>query len=267
MAISVVANSQDAMLKYNFVKGKTYVLNTQLNNNIVQTMGGQEMKMESGINSTSEFLVENVDEKGNATILVSLKDASVASKIPAMGRDTTMKFNDLNEQTRVVITSAGKNISSASVSAGNVSMMLGSVEKFTKFIQLPEKSVKVGEKWSDKLVDSIKSSPQSPVNLVITTDFEFSFVGTEVVDGVELTKISFTGALQINGSGNQMGMDLFVEGNGKSEGVLYFNPKSSLVVKTDTNTEMDMNIAVSGQQNMTMPMNQSMKTITTLVEK
>lgn len=267
IAISVAANSQEAMLKYGFVKDKIYVLSTQLNNNVTQTMGGQEMKIEAVLKSNSEIQVENVDNSGNTTMLVSLKNASVSTKIPAMGRDTTMNFNDLNEQKRVTLSTSGTKVSASNISAGNISQMIGSAEQFTKFIHLPEKSIKFGEKWNEKLVDSTKASQQNPVNMVITTDMELSLVGKEVVDGVELLKITYSGALQITGKGNQMGTELFVEGNGKSEGFAYFNPKSSLIVRTETNTEMDMNIAVSGQQNMSMPMNQSMKTITTLVEK
>lgn len=267
MTISIFANSQEAMLKYGFEKGKTYVLSTQLNNNVTQSMGGQEIKVEAILKSTSELQIENVDNTGNITMLVSLKNASMATKIPVMKRDTTMTFNDLNEQKRVIYSATGNKISSTNISAEKVSQMMGSVEQFTKFIHLPEKGIKFGEKWTEKMIDSTKSSPQSPVGLIINSDLELTLVGKEVKDGVELLKITYTGALQINGSGNQMGMELFVEGNGKSEGVAYFNPKSSLIVSSEASIEMDMNIAVSGQQNMTMPMNQSMKTITTLVEK
>lgn len=267
MTISIFANSQEALLKYGFVKGKTYAITTEMTQNMTQTMSGQEMKIEGGFNSNSEIQIENVDNVGNITMLVSLKNSSVTQRIPAMGKDTTMNFNDLNEQKRVVIASNGKKISSTNVTEERIGKLLASAEQFTKFLHFPEKAVKFGEKWSEKLIDSTKASPQSPVNMVITTDMEFTVVGKETVNGVDLLKITFTGALQITGSGNQMGMDLFVEGTGKSEGFVYYNPNSSLVGKTEMSTEMDMNIAVSGQQNMTIPMSQSMKSITTIVEK
>lgn len=267
MTISIFANSQEAMLKHGFVKGKTYVLSTQLTQNVTRSMGGQDLTMEGGLNSSAEIQIENVDNIGNVTMLVSLKNSSITQKVPAMKMDTTMNFNDLNEQKRVVVASNGKLISSASVTEEKIGKMLASAEQFTKLLQFPEKAIKFGEKWTEKLVDSTKASQQSPVSMVITNDMELTLVGKEVVDGAELLKINFGGVLQITGSGNQMGMELFVEGTGKSEGFAYFNPKTSLLVRTETNTEMNMNIAVSGQQNMTMPMSQSMKTITTIIEK
>jgi len=265
---SVFAFSQDAaLLKYNFVKGKTYVLSTKLNNDVTQTMGGQEVKMETGISFNSEMLIEGVDNSGSATTVVTLKNASIYTKIPAMGRDTTMNFNDLNEQRRVVYSSTGKQISVVSITPEKILKMLGSIDQFTNLQYLPEKSFYVGDKWNDIKVDSTKASQQSPVNMNISTDMEYTLAGKEVKDGIELLKISYSGVLSITGKGNMQGMELFVEGSGKTEGFSYFNTQTSMVVYNEANTEMDMSIAVSGQQNMTMPMSQSLKIITTIEEK
>lgn len=263
----LVYSQENVMLKYNFVKGKTYILTTQLNSDVTRTMGPQEIKIETGINSNSEMQIEDVDNNGNATSLVTLKNASIHTKVPVMNKDTTMNFNDLNEQQRVVFSSTGKQISAVTITPEKVLKMMNSASQFTRIQNLPGKSVNIGEKWNDKLVDSTKSSPQNPVDMVISTDMEYSLIGKEIKDGIELVKISFSGAITITGKGNMQGMELFVEGTGKSEGFSYFNPKTSLVVNTESSTEMDMSIAVSGQQNMTMPMSQSMKASITLAEK
>lgn len=263
MTISFFANSQEAMLKYSFVKGKTYAITTQLTNNITQSMGGQEMKQLSDMNSNSEMKIEDVDKDGNATSLFTLLNTSI--HFSAMGRDTTMKFNDQNEQKRVVFSPLGHQISEIEITAAKKSMM-GS-NKIDKILQLPGKTIKFGEKWNDKLVDSTKASPQNPMSANVTTDMEYTLVGKESKDGIEYLKIAYTGALSINGKGNMQGMDLFMEGTGKTEGFTYFDPKTSMIVYTESNTEMDMSIAISGQQNMTMPMTQSMKTITKIEEK
>jgi hypothetical protein len=266
--VSAFAYSQNAtLLKYNFIKGKTYVLSTQLTNNVTQSMGGQEMKMESGVVTNSEMKIEDIDKDGNATTLLSILNGSIHMKIPAMGRDTTMKLSDLKEQIRVVLSSTGKKISEAEVNKDNRFAMMGPINQFTKFRELPGKEIKVGEKWNEKLSDSTKASGQNPFNTTILTDLEYTMVGKEMKDGKELIKISFTGTLAINGKGNQQGMDLFMEGTGKTEGSSYFDPQTLLVNYNEANTEMDMSIAVSGQQNMTMPMTQSVKVINTIEEK
>lgn len=268
IVVSFFAYSQDAtLLKYNFVKGKTYLISAQLSNTVTQSMGGQELKIEAGISSNSEMLVEGVDNNGNITSLVTLKNASIATKIPAMNKDTTMNFNNLDEQRRVVLTSTGKQISSVNLNEENIQKMINSINQFTRLQTLPGNTLKIGEKWTDKLIDTTKASAQSPVNIIMNTDMEYILVGKEVKNGVEVLKISSSGAMTISGKGNMQGMDLFVEGTGKTEGFSYFNPKTSMILSNESSTEMDMSIAVSGQQNMTMPMSQSMKSITTIEEK
>jgi len=267
ISIGILANSQEIQLKYNFAKGKTYSITTEMVSNVTQSMGGQEMKMESGITANSDMTIEDVDKDGTATTLFTLKNAIVHSKMAAMGRDTTINFNDLNEQKRVVLSNIGKQLSETSLDTAKKMSFMGQMDNFTKFPELPNKLIKVGDKWNSKTTDSTKASGQSPFDSNVTTEMEYSFVGKETKDSKELIKVSFNGSLTINGKGNQMGMELFMEGTGKTEGFAYLDPATYIIMYNEANTEMDMSIAITGQQNMTMPMTQSMKTISKIEEK
>lgn len=258
-------SQETVLLKYNFVPGKAYSQNTTVTNNITQSMGGQEMKMLSDIKASNDLAIESVDKDGNATVLVSLLNISIRSA--AMGRDTTMNFNDLKDKTRAVYSVEGKSISSVKVDSFQVSRMIGSIDQFVKLQTLPGKPIKVGEKWMDKIVENKKASGGNPFAVENNSDMEYTLVGKESKDGNDYYKISYTGTMIITGKGNQMGMEMFMEGTGKTEGFYYFDPKTSMIVYTEGNTEMDMTIAVTGQQNMTMPMSQSMKAITKIEEK
>jgi hypothetical protein len=258
------AYSQEAvLLKYNFTNGKTYVQNTQFTSNVTQSMGGQEMKFLSDVNSATEYSVENVQPEGNVTILVSLLNVSLRQV--AMGRDTTMKFNDLKDKVRVVYSSNGKPITTTKIDSSTVSRMLGSMDQYTKLQVLPNKSITVGEKWQDKIEEVKKTGGPFPMNE--SSDMEYTLVGKETKDGKDYYKISFTGTLAINGKGSRGGMDMFLEGTGKTEGFSLFDPTLSMIVYAETQTDMDMSIAISGQQNMTMPMSQSIKGIFKMEEK
>ncbi|MFN8135256.1 MAG: hypothetical protein U0Z17_08535 [Bacteroidales bacterium] len=252
-------------VKYAFVKGKTYVQQTELKQNITQSMGGQEMKMQVDLSSANEFVVENVLNDGNATMLVSLLNASVHSA--GMGKDTTMKFNDLKEKSRIVFSTDGKTVTTTKIDSTAIAGMMGTFDQFAKLALLPGKSVKIGEKWQDKTVENRKASGGSPFDAEVTSNTEYTLVGKEAKDGKEYYKIAFKGTIAINGSGNQMGMEMFLEGTGAVEGFNYFDPKTTMVVYAEGDTEMDMNISISGQQNMTIPMTQSMKTISKFEEK
>lgn len=267
VTVGLIAKSQEVQLKYNFIKGKTYSITTEIVSNVTQSMGGQEMKIESGITANSDMTLEDVDKDGSATTLFTLKNATVHSKMAAMGRDTTLNFNDLNEQKRVVLSTIGKQLSETSLDTAKKMRLMGQMENLTKFPELPNKLMKVGEKWTSKTTDSTKASGQNPFDNNTTTEMEYSFIGKEIKDGKELIKVNYSGSLTINGKGNQMGMDLFMEGTGKTEGFAYLDPATFMILYNEANTEMDMSIAVTGQQNMTMPMTSSMKTITKIEEK
>jgi len=264
-ATCMAYSQEQVLLKYAFVKGKTYVQQTELKQSITQSMGGQEMKMQVDLSSANQFVVENVLQDGNATMVVSLLNASVHSV--GMGKDTTMKFNDLKEKSRMVFSTNGKTVSSTKVDSGNIAGLMGTLDQFAKLASLPGKTVKIGEKWQDKTVENRNASGGNPFDAEIVNNTEYTLVGKETKDGKEYYKIAFKGTLTINGKGNQMGMEMFLEGTGAVEGFNYFDPKTTMVVYAEGNTEMDMNISISGQQNMTIPMTQSMKAITKFEEK
>ena len=263
LAVSGLAFSQESvMLKYNFVKGKSYLQNTQISQTIVQSMGGQQIKILSDINATNDYQIENVESNGNASILMSLLNSSVRSA--AMGRDTTMKFNDLKDKIRFVYSPDGKVVSETKVDTSDLTPVLAPIFKTARLQVIPGREIKVGEKWQDKIKEN---SNVSRFNTEVNNTLDYTFVGKETKDGKVLGKITFTGTLSLNGKGNQMGMEMFLEGTGKTEGFLYFDPKTSIVTYYEGQTEMDMNIAISGQQNMTIPMTESAKTIMTIQEK
>jgi hypothetical protein len=85
-------------------------------------------------------------------------------------------------------------------------------------------------------------------------------------DGKSVYKISYKSSLELAGTGKQMNMDLFLEGTGEVTGLIYFDPAASITVYAEGNTEMNSTVTVSGQQNMSIPMTQKVKVVSTTVE-
>jgi hypothetical protein len=265
IAISAFAFSQETIdLKYNFAKGKKYIQNTQITQNIVQTMGAQEIKILSEVKAKNELSVENVENDGTASVLVSASEISVRSSV--MGRDTTMHYKDLKDKVRIKVANTGKSISSEKVDSSEVAAVVSQLN-LGKLTFLPGKAVKIGDTWKDKPVEHKNPTSGNPFTIDISSDIEYVFTGKETVDGKEYLKISFSGSMAVTGKGTQMGMEMFIEGSGKTEGFTYYDSNKIMVVSSEENTEMNMNIAVSGPQNMTIPMTQSIKNITTFEEK
>ncbi len=257
--------SQNAwLLKYQFEKGKSYDQHTRITQDIVQTMNGQEIKILSEIEANNRLDVENREGDGTALLLVSAGDLSVRSA--AMGRDTTMKYSGLKDKVRVKLSETGKLISSEKVDSSEVSAIISQLNMGDQRY-LPGKQVKAGEKWEDQSVVNRKPSAGSPFELEITTDTDYSFSGAEQLNGKELLKVTYTGEMHMKGKGTQMGMEMYLEGAGKTEGFFYFDPAAYVVVSSTDLAELEINVSVTGPQNMTIPMTQSVKTITTLEEK
>jgi len=265
IAICGFSYSQETMLKYQFVKGKTYTQEIQLTNNIIQSFGGQENKMAMDISTFGEMFIEDISENGDITAIELIKDISMHSVM--MGRDTTMSFKDINEKNRVVYSKDGKQISKETIDSASIADLAGTTNQIAKFMFLPEKSVKNGDKWQNVKTDKNEISEKNPIETIVTSNEDFTYIGKEDQDGKSVDKITIESTSVIEGKGTQMGMELFMEGNGKSQGFAYFDPKASIVVYSEINTEMDMTIAFTGQENMTIPMSQNMKVITKFNEK
>jgi hypothetical protein len=266
LVISGSACSQEAvMLKYKFVQGKTYIQTSSVSQNTVQTFQGQEMKNGSDMKSISEYKVENVDNDGNATLLVSFREMSFHFNFP--GKDTSIVHSGIRYTNRVVFSSSGKSLSSVKVDTTDISLT-GDQTDFNKlFKTLPGKMVTAGEKWEEKTTENRKASQFNPFASDVTTVVENTFTGKEIKDNGEFAKISFKGTMTITGKINQMGMEMGMEGEGKTEGFCYFDTVLSMVVYTEELTEMNMNISVSGQQTLTIPVTLSMKSVTTFEEE
>lgn len=255
------------MLKYNLQPNKKYIQEVTTTQNVVQSMMGQEIKADVDVKGETEMIVEKVETSGNANILYTIRNFSVRSA--AMGKDTTMNFKDVNNKISVTVSPLGKNLATKDVTEPNVKKIPGidELSKNLKFMILPGKNVKVGEEWKDTQIDSIKPSVSNPFLLISKQDVEYKLVGKEAKDGKQYIKILSKGPIMVSGKGEQMGMEMMLEGSGKFEAVTYLDPQTMMAMYSEVTMGNDMTISIVGQQNMTIPMTQNGKTIVKITEK
>ena len=255
------------MLKYNLQPNKKYIQEVTTTQNVVQSMMGQEIKADVDVKGETEMIVEKVETSGNANILYTIRNFSVRSA--AMGKDTTMNFKDVNNKISVTVSPLGKNLATKDVTEPNVKKIPGidELSKNLKFMILPGKNVKVGEEWKDTQIDSIKPSVSNPFLLISKQDVEYKLVGKEAKDGTQYIKILSKGPIMVSGKGEQMGMEMMLEGSGKFEAVTYLDSQTMMAMYSEVTMGNDMTISIVGQQNMTIPMTQNGKTIVKITEK
>jgi hypothetical protein len=257
IALTLMCNNtyaQDAVtLKYNFKEGKAYKTVTKVITTTTQSMMGQEMKFDVIIDMQSDMSVTKVDTEGNASMLINLKGNTEMNLPEAAGGKKSETFT--NEAINATFAPDGKSINQTMVDKDGKNV---TVKDYIKLTELPSKALKAGDTWQEKRVDTVANSA-SPIAVITTTDTKYTVVGKEMVDGKDLFKIAYDGTLEITGKGSQMGMEMVMEGTGATKGFYFYNPALSIVVGSEGLIEMNTNINVSGPQNMTIPMNQTIK--------
>jgi hypothetical protein len=247
-------------LKYRFVKGDTYRYADTLVVQTTQEMMGQEMKMSQDIAAVTRFFVEGLTSDGGANLIVSSDTMRIRAKNPRM--DTTIvPVELLHKRNRLTMTLLGDITAREVIDSVKASVLtrggggIGSRE-IMRLPVLSAKPVKAGDKWTSTKVDSTKSDGGSSV---LTTTMEYTLVGREKYAGRGCVKLAYTGKLEVNTKSTMMGMDVFTEGTGTMTGVFYFDDKAGIFVADEGKTDMEMTAAITGQQNMTIPISSSTK--------
>lgn len=256
--------AQDAYkLQYKFEKGKTYLYRIEATTDISQEMMGQEMKFNTISNNVARFNIENTANDGSADIIFSLDSAYVKSNI--RGKDTTFNLQDMiGKKIKMNVSELGRiNTYTVLDSMQDNNRTLSVAQESKNFFRLLNgKETKAGDKWNSTEVDTINNMGGK---IVSNIDYEYSLAGIEDKLGHQCYKIPFTAKIKIEGKGNMSGMDLFIEGNGKSSGTAYLDVKTGMNVYVESSVDNEMTIATSGQQTMTIPMSQSTKNVISLI--
>lgn len=258
-------NAQDNYkLEYKFEKGKTYRYQDVTKTDMTQEMMGKEMKIKSESNIVNRLIVDDVTKNGNAVLLISADSMKVFSSTP-MG-DTTMILSELiGKRTKVVLSNLGKIENREIVDSVKITgRAAGAAQREAiQFAKLSDKAVKVGDTWTATTQDTVN---QMGGKIAVTSNFEYKLLGQEKKDDCNCLKITFTGKTTTEGKATMQGMEFFIDGSGKTSGTIYFDAKAGLVVYEETNSDSETNMALTGEQQMIIPITQVTKTVRTLLK-
>lgn len=245
-------------LKYKFVKGTTLRYADTMAVQTTQEMMGQEMKMSQNLSAVTRYTVEAVTPGGGAKLLNTTDTMRINVKNPRM--DTTIVPVEIfHKRNRLTVTPLGDVTEREVVdSLKMTSFMRASggigTRELLRMPVLPEKPVKSGDTWTTSKIDSTKSEGGSSI---ITTTMEYRMVGTEKYAGRTCAKLSYTGKMTVATKGTMSGMNVFTEGTGTMSGVAYFDRSAGVFVGDEGKSDMELTAAVTGQQNMTIPISQT----------
>jgi hypothetical protein len=264
LLVSMLTAAQSYDLKYNFNEGKTYLYRDVTNNDLTQSMGGNEMKIHNSAKNVIRVTAEEKTGKGT-WLHISLDSAYVSINMPM--KDTSYSVDEmLNKKIGVLLSPEGeildrKTIDSAALEGAMLQLGSREAMQFLRFA--PDKKVNTGESW---IVNQVDTVDMMGGNTIMTAEMEFTIAGEEKREGYSVLKIPFKGKITIEGKGTMMGFDYVLEGSGTSAGDFYFAHKEGLPVHTELSQAFDLTMAGTGSQNMIVPITQEVKTTRTLIK-
>ncbi len=251
-------------LAYKLEKGKTYRYASHSEMQSTQTMMGNEVTSTVFSHTVLHILVENVDKDGNITYVWAVDSATTRIQNPRI--DTTFINPEglIGKRTRSVMTKFGKTVSTAPVDSIILPMGMGrrAGSATPSFMEFKEVATKLGETVNHTRVDTMD---QPGGKIAVTYSISYT-VGEKVSkSGYDCYKIPYKGTTSYLGRGTMMGMDMVTEGSGTVSGTVYFATKEGLLIESETTSQQELTTAVTGQQSMTIPTSQTVKTTITLL--
>lgn len=266
--ISFSANAQKFNPVTKVTTGEVYNYSMETQTEIVQSIGEQEMNFQVAVTATIKDSVCSVFNNGNTEVIATFWD--IATSTNAMGMDTVMRMEGMTgPHVKITYSSLGKVINREIMdeSQQNISQYNMDYSTFqeTLFLQFPEKSLNPGDKWTVESLDTMmQASLAGKVTVASVT--EYTLGNKETIKGKDVYNITYVSNMELAGEGNIQGMAVALEGTGISSGTAIVNGSTGVIISNDSETEMDMTVAITGPQNMIIPMTQKVNVTVKLME-
>ena len=265
LALQTAAAQEQYTLTYKLAKDHPYRFRDTTMVSSSQEMMGQEMKSSTTIVGTIRLVPREVKPDGATVAEVSAE--AMSATVKNARQDTTLTFPELvGKRSRVTVSMLGETLAREVIDTVKQTAMMMSVgrQDMLRFQVYPGKPVRVGEKWKTVKPDTTAMGSGGKVITVATG--ESTLLGKETHGTHECLKISFTGTLTLTGKGSMNGMEFFLEGNGKTTGTFLVDISTGLALVADTRNDVETTVALTGQQNMTIPGSQSAVSHRTMLE-
>jgi hypothetical protein len=247
---------QDQVLKYQFTSNMTQNLEVM----------GQSMK--NIINLDLLFSAKSTGMEGNNNLLLITIDSAKTDMKTPRGNISPDMSSVFSKSFLMTLSPLGKELKMSGADSITYSLGQGGERTLTSnfqtiFPDLAGKPVKVGDSWTANDTINVK---EGGTNMRMTFVSVNTLQGFETVDGHECVTVTAKSTGKLGGEGEQMGANLYFEGDIETKDVWYFAYKEGIFVKSISEGMTEGNVAVTGAQKMTIPMTMEMKVETKLVK-
>jgi hypothetical protein len=254
-------------LRYNFEKGKAYKYSTV----VESKTSGQSMGQEFTVTSSADFDYSISLISANSSVMtlaVKFEKFNIKLNMPMMGfNDSTIVMREyVGKRIKVVMTDKGKTLSVEPIDTippSRIQMMasLAPSDLFKQILlELPDKELDLNGSWKKDVSDTIS---RGGMKMVVKPNIIFNIVGAEKKNDFNCWKIAIAGTSAIEGSGNQRGADVTIDGTVKITGAAYIAPAEGVFVLSEQSNETEMTTTATGSQTgaSTMSINTTVKTM------
>gem|GEM_PF-3352706 len=270
--LSVSQSFAQTTLQYNVQPKQKYSYSMTSLIDQQMTQMGQEMKI--NMNLTTDLNLEITNVTKNITLQMQYVNPKISmSGMEAMGvADTTIDASSqLNFKQEYEFTKNGTMVSHKLIEEKKEELdqqakmmkqqLTSQLKQSTDFLiyKYPTKSIKVGDTWNTN--DTVDVN-----GLKTVRNFVHTYVSNKKVNGVDVAEISTKSVnISINGTINQMGMEMEVRGGMNVNAVASVDTKTGMVITMDMKNNSDFTMSMTTPMEMTIPI--TLNIITTLNKK
>jgi len=263
---AAVKTSDGVILQYRMPEGKAMMYEkTETSTQSMKVMG---QAMDTSTNKTMAFTVEPKglkEGKHSLTITIDSMDAGIETP---QGKFTADTEPAVGESFNMMLSVQGKEM--ALDEADGIEYNLGMAgtrsirpdfEAF--FPDLPAERVKIWDTWTTQ--DTIDVA-DSGMDVRVVSENLNVLEGYETVNGRECAKVTVDVKGSVTGEGMQGGANLAFDGEMTGKETWYFDYSEGLFIKSSADLSVVATVSVTGPQDMTIPVSQSMEITAALKE-
>lgn len=263
---TMVKTDDGVIMKYNFPEGKA--LKYEKTENSTQSMKVMGQAVDTSTEKTMAFTVGSKglkDGKHELTVTIESIDANLQTPQGNFSADTEAAIGEIFD---MVLSAQGEEMGLDGADGIEYSMGMAGMRSVRPdfeafFPDLPETRVKIWDTWPS--IDTINVKDSS-MDVQIVSESLNVLEGFETVNGRECVKVTAEVGGTVTGEGMQGGANLTFEGEMTGKEVWYFDYADGIYVKSSSDVSVVATVAVTGPQEMTIPITQTMATTAGLVE-
>ncbi|MFN3135510.1 MAG: hypothetical protein ACK44H_08075 [Candidatus Kryptonium sp.] len=259
--------SQEVLLRFQPEKGKNFVYYLSSEGVLTQSAMGMEQVVNSKTETKFSYFIQDVSPEGNIEMIISVDTIKTGVRAQTPPLDTSFVV-PIHLKLKQVLDKYGKGISFEVVEMKD-SKLLGmsgrGIDKrsYSHTVVFPERKISKGDTWDFSYIDTTSNESGQTV---VKARGRYTFDGVEKINDIECARLILSSNFAISGQGVIQGMNYGLEGEGKNIGKIWVDLKSGLLVRSETVSEIETAMGISGQVEMTIPMSQKITTIVSLAK-